>query len=62
MPTPTDGFLAPRGLLVDKKFCCRTIAFADIHKALQSTENLPYTDQTLKTIGFTDTGFNAVSE
>ncbi|KAI1492873.1 hypothetical protein F5X96DRAFT_667233 [Biscogniauxia mediterranea] len=56
MPTATDGFLAPRGLLVDKKFCCRTVAFADIHNALQSTEKLPYTDQSLQTVGFTDTG------
>ncbi|KAI1632214.1 hypothetical protein F4809DRAFT_656737 [Biscogniauxia mediterranea] len=60
MPTATDGFLAPRGLLVDKKFCCQTVSFADIHNALQNTEKLPYTDQSLKTVGFTDTGFNAV--
>ncbi|KAH8157399.1 hypothetical protein CIB48_g10852 [Xylaria polymorpha] len=60
MPTSTDGFLAPRGLLVDNRFCCRTVAFADIYKALQSTENLPYTDQELQTVGFTGTGFSAV--
>lgn len=62
MPTATDGFLAPRGLLVDKKFCCRTVAFGDIHKALQSTENLPCTDDSLQRLGFTDMGFSTVSE
>ncbi|OTB18198.1 hypothetical protein K445DRAFT_364391 [Daldinia sp. EC12] len=60
MSTGTDGFLAPRGLLVDEKFCCRTVDFADIYKALQSTENLPHSDAKLQTVGFTNTGFNAV--
>ncbi|KAI1744550.1 hypothetical protein F4680DRAFT_227999 [Xylaria scruposa] len=60
MPTSTDGFLTPRGLLVDSKFCCRTVAFADIYKALQSTENLPYTDQALQMVGFTSMGFGAL--
>ncbi|KAJ8130450.1 hypothetical protein O1611_g3180 [Lasiodiplodia mahajangana] len=52
MPTSTDGFLALGRLLADNKFCCRTVAFADIYKALQITGNLPYTDQELQTVGF----------
>ncbi|KAJ8120947.1 hypothetical protein ONZ43_g2481 [Nemania bipapillata] len=60
MPTSADGFLSPRGLMVDNKFCCRTVAFADIYKALQSTENLPYDDQALRMVGFTDRGFGAL--
>ncbi|KAI0453829.1 hypothetical protein F5B21DRAFT_504922 [Xylaria acuta] len=56
-----EGFLSPRDLLINQKFCCDGLNFTELTNGLLAAENLPASETELRyKTGLSDTGIQAL--